>query len=71
MNNEDIIREIQKAHDVMMKVEKYLYLQATANATLHMSETVRPAPLVQELGYVTTCLTTLIMRLEEEVVGNK
>jgi len=42
---EDEKRQIEKALDVMYMVQKHFDHEAAMNAALHMSDTVRPAPL--------------------------
>lgn len=65
-NNNDLIRELEKIHDVLLKVQQQMFMQASANAALHMSDTVRPAPLVVALGIATTNLTNIIVNLQGE-----
>lgn len=41
----DTIRQIDKALDVLRKVERALVAEAEMNATKHLSDAVRPVPL--------------------------
>lgn len=42
---DDTLRQIDKALDVLRKVEKMMLAEAEMNATKHMSENVHPVPL--------------------------
>lgn len=44
-SEEDARRELEKMRDVLRVVYKHLASAASANAALHMNETVRPSPL--------------------------
>lgn len=43
--DDDIIRQIDKALDVLRKVETMMKAEAEMNATKHLSDVVRPVPL--------------------------
>ena len=45
MSPEDTIRQIDKALDVLYKVEKMMQAEAEMNATKHLAEVVRPVAL--------------------------
>lgn len=64
MTNADLIRELQKIHDTLVRTHEYLYLQARANAALHMAREIRPAPLVGALSIANANLDLLIQDLE-------
>ena len=41
----DIVRQIDKALDVLRKVEKSMFAEAEMNAVKHLADVVRPVPL--------------------------
>jgi len=45
MNDADRIRELEKIQDVLLACDRHFAAEAQMNAALHMSSTVRPAPL--------------------------
>jgi hypothetical protein len=66
MENEDLIRELKKIHDVFDKVIEYLQLQSETNAHLHMSRQVMYPPLTAAAILATNNFDGLISRLESE-----
>lgn len=68
MNKTDLLRELEKLSDTYSRVEKMLFYTAQSNAALHMSDTIRPAPLVSALGIANEQLGNLIHVLGKEKV---
>lgn len=68
MRRNDLIRELDKILDTIEGAEKHFRAEAEMNAALHMSDTVRPAPLSVAVGLAADNLTRLLSRLSEEEV---
>ncbi len=68
MEKEDLIRELNKIHDVFDKVVEYLQTQSEANAHMHMSDKVMYPPLTAAAILATNNFDGLISRLESENV---
>lgn len=50
MTETDTIRQIDKALDVLKKVETMMMAEAKMNATKHMNEQVHPVPLASAVS---------------------
>lgn len=66
LQNQDLIRELDKIHDVLDRVTEYLQAQNEANALLHMSDKVMYAPLTSAAGLASRNMYDLMKRLREE-----
>ena len=65
MDRRDTQRQIEKALDVLRKVEKMMVAEAEMNATKHMADTVRPVPLAAAVSSEIVDLEAWWGRLEE------
>jgi len=59
----DLQRELEKIRDVVEKVDQHFTHEAAMNAALHMSETIRPAPLAMAVSSAKADLDRLIIEL--------
>jgi hypothetical protein len=66
LQNQDLIRELEKIFHTLDSVVDYLQTQNEANAKLHMSDKVMYSPLTSAAGLANTNLSNLIMRLYDE-----
>lgn len=66
LNNEDLIRELQKVSETLSNVAEYLETQSEANAMLHMSDKVMYPPLTSAARLSARDLSELIVRLYTE-----
>lgn len=60
----DVIREFEKALDVLEQCERHFSAEAEMNAALHMSNTVRPAPLAAAVAATRLQVSVYIMYLK-------
>lgn len=66
MDNQNLIRELQKIEDVLNTANRYFVHKDQMNASLHMSETVRATPLASAVSTAFENLVWLVSHLEEE-----
>lgn len=66
MQNNDLIRELEKIQETFERVASYLQLTSEANAELHMSGKVMYPPLTSAAGISLGNLASLIIRLRIE-----
>lgn len=64
MDNTDLLRELGKVYDVLGIVELHFHHEALMNSALHMSATVRPAPLASAVLTAYASLQELMERIE-------
>ena len=60
MNDADRIRELEKIQDVLLACDRHFNAEAQMNAALHMSTTVRPAPLAAATATAVESIRLLI-----------
>lgn len=65
MENDDLIREIEKIRHVLALADRHFTAEAQMNAALHMSDTVRPAPLAAAVGTALNSAARLVAILKE------
>lgn len=63
---EDLARQLSKVLDAVELAHIHFSAEAKMNAALHMSTTVRPAPLATAIEAALDDLVRLISELEEE-----
>lgn len=63
MTNEDTIRAMEKALDVLQMVERAMQAEAEMNAAKHMAPVVRPVPLAAAVSTQVADLQSTIERL--------
>ena len=63
MNNEDIIRELQKIDDTLTAVAIHLDAKDAMNAALHMSTEIRSTPLASAVRISRAATADLMIRL--------
>lgn len=66
MHTDDIIRELDKAIDIVALADEHFANEAKMNAALHMSAEVRPAPLASAITLTHANLKNLRERLSDE-----
>lgn len=59
----DIRRELGKVYDTVRRANDHFRAEGQMNAALHMSDTVRPAPLAAAMEVAQESLIKLIARL--------
>jgi len=65
MNN-DLIRDLEKVSDALAAADRHFRAEAEMNAALHMSDTVRPAPLAAAVGTALFTIENVIERVRNE-----
>lgn len=65
MNKNDSAREIEKALDTLMWVEKHLTSTSEANAALHCNDKVFYSPLATQVHAAVDSLQRLVMEEEK------
>lgn len=63
MENEDIIREVQKLYDTLTAVDVHLGAKDSMNAALHMSTEIRSTPLASAVNVARANASNLMSRL--------
>lgn len=63
----DTIREFEKTLDVLEQCERHFSAEAEMNAALHMSNTVRPAPLAAAVATARMQVSNYILFLKMEL----
>ena len=66
MDPNDLLRELAKVQDTLTIVDRHFHHEAQMNAALHMSTTVREAPLAAAVGTALNTLGRLITALEAQ-----
>jgi len=68
VGNADLLRELTKVHDTLLKVQAHLYHKDAMNANLHMSDKVLSTPLYSavEKALETTKSLMGTLMLEED-----
>jgi hypothetical protein len=66
LQNEDLIRELQKVFETITRMTSHLQKQSEANAQLHMSDKVMYPPLTSAAILATESMQQLISRLYAE-----
>lgn len=66
MNKDNLIRELQKISDTLGAADRHFSAEGQMNAALHMSETVRPAPLAAAVATALGSAEQLIADLQAE-----
>ena len=64
MNTPDLIRQLEKITDTVRMANIHFRAEAAMNAALHMSTTVRPAPLAEAVAIALDDLEQLIVDLQ-------
>jgi len=67
--NDDDRRQVEKALATMYKVQEHFDYEARMNAVLHLSDTVRPAPLAAAVSVAVSDLERLIEANAPEAPG--
>jgi hypothetical protein len=62
----DLARELAKVADALAMADVHFQAEAEMNAALHMSPTIRPAPLAAAISTAHQELSRIISELEEE-----
>jgi len=65
MENEDIVRELQKIGDTLTAVCVHLDAKDSMNAALHMSSEIRSTPLASSAKNARAMTANLISRLSD------
>lgn len=63
MDNDDLIRELQKIYDTLTAVEVHLDYKDRMNAALHKSTEVRATPLHSDVSNARANISNLMSRL--------
>ena len=71
MNRNDLIRELEKIGDVLNAANTHFQSEAMMNAALHMSGSVRPAPLASAVQVACTSLDVLVQDLMDHEAGEE
>lgn len=66
MNQDNLVRELQKVSDTLKAADRHFTAEAQMNAALHMAESVRPAPLAAAVSTALGSIEQLIVDVQAE-----